>query len=140
MDRDRMVELADTLSRDLSGSGLLDEEKKGIHDFLSTLVFSGTLAFDTSDSSISELNLAISQSGGVRMGLLRMATSAHHTQIALHTDETNSTVSFDFQNGKEKKEANAIFSLSGSELARFSLVSNYKDKHFHDVRVSASYE
>jgi hypothetical protein len=140
MDRDRVVELADALSRDLSGSGLLDDEKKGIHSFLSTLAFSGTLAFDTSDSSISELDLAISQSGGVRIWLLRIATSENRTQIALHTDETNSTISFDLQNEKEKKEANAIFSLSGSELARVSVLANFMENHFHDLRVSATYE
>lgn len=140
MDRDRVVALADTLATDLAGTGMTDNDKKNLRGILDGFVFSGTLAFDTKESRTSVLSLAVSLSGGTRLGTLSLSTTPEKTNILVHTDEANADFALSFSNTDTKKELQIQASQSGAELARVLASASFDGRKFQRFDLSASAE
>ena len=140
MDRDRFVALAETLTTDITETRMSDNDKKNLRGILDGFVFSGTLAFDTSESRSSTLSLAVSLSGGTRLGTLSIATTPQKTDIFIHTDEANADFAFRFSSTDTRKELQIQASQSGTEVARVVASASFDGRKFQRFDLSATAE
>lgn len=87
---------------------------------LDSLVFSGTVGYNPVDPSESELSLAISGTGGVAIGTVRISSKADTKSIVLTSAQDNTTIAWNYDKAPDRYSSTILLSQDGVEMARVS--------------------
>ncbi len=89
LDREQVITLVDTITMDLTGSGLTADDQSALRTELASIGLVGTLGFDPTDANIGQTRLTLSSTGGQAVGTISIDNTSTGTQMILRDTASN---------------------------------------------------
>lgn len=89
LDREKAITLVDTITTDLTGSGLTTDDQSALRSELTNIGITGTLAFDPADAMVGQTRLTLSSTGGLSVGTISIDNTATGTQMTIRDTASN---------------------------------------------------
>jgi hypothetical protein len=118
LDREQVISLIDTITTDLTGSGLTAEERSDFQRDLASIGLVGTLAFDPTDASIGQTRLTLSGTGGQAIATIAMDTTATGMQMALRDTASDTELMVTTSAGENRDDMMVAFTQSGVAIGK----------------------
>jgi hypothetical protein len=118
LDREKAITLVDTITTDLTGSGLTTEDQSALRTELTNIGITGTLAFDPADASIGQTRLTLSSTGGISVGTISIDNTATGTQMTLRDTASNTELMAVTSAGESRDDITVWISQSGETIGK----------------------
>lgn len=134
LDKDKIVALADTVNKDLTGSGFSEEDRSLLRSNLETLNIWGIIGFHPTNPDVSFLNISLKNTTDQSLSSILIESGEKNSHFVV-TDTTNGnvTISGSLTHDVPKMDLIVTLTQSGSELGKVAGYIDTENKRFKEV-------
>jgi hypothetical protein len=118
LDREQVIALVDTITTDLTGSGLTGEERSDFQRDLASIGLAGTLAFDPADATVGQTRLTLSSTGGESISTISIDKTGTGTQIAIRDTTSSTELMITTSESENRDDMTVSLSQSGASMGK----------------------
>lgn len=118
LDREQVIALVDTISTDLTSSGLTTEDKGELRTELANIGLAGTLAFDPADATVGQTRLTLSSTGGESIATISIDSTATGMQMVLRDTASDTELMITTSESESRDDMAVSLSQSGVSMGK----------------------
>ncbi len=133
LDREKVVILIDTITSDLTGSGMTDEDRSSLRTELANVGLVGTMGFDPSDVRVGQTRLTLSSTGGQVIGTLSIDTTSSTTDISLRDTASDTELVMNIATSETRDTIVTSLAQSGTSIGKLTGYIDHTGDNFREL-------
>lgn len=133
LDREKIITLIDTITSDLTGSGMTDEDRSSLRTELANVGLVGTMGFDPSDARVGQTRLTLSSTGGQVIGTLSIDTTSSTTDISLRDTASDTELVMNIATSETRDTIVTSLAQSGTSIGKLTGYIDHTGDNFREL-------